>query len=197
MLKRGFDLVVGTAILILCLPLFPIIALAIRLDSPGPVFHRAIRVGREGREFKLYKFRTMVADAERKGPGITVAGDPRVTRVGQVLRRTKLDELPQLINVLRGEMSLVGPRPEDPRYVALYTPEQRAVLNVRPGMTGLAAVRYHNEETLLEGPDWEKTYIEKIMPAKLALELEYVRNPTLWRDLGILFQTALVLFRLK
>ena len=134
-LRRLLDLVASLAGLTLLSPLFVFIALLIALDSPGPVFYRGQRVGRHGRLFRLYKFRSMVISADKQGPGITAAGDARITRVGRFLRRAKLDELPQLINVLLGDMSLVGPRPEDPRYVAFYTPEQRRVLSVRPGIT--------------------------------------------------------------
>jgi len=137
----------------------------------------------------------MVADAFQHGPGITATGDSRVTRVGYFLRRTKLDEFPQLINVLRGDMSLVGPRPEDPRYVALYTVEQRRVLSVRPGITSLASVRFRHEETMLQGEDWERVYREEVLPAKLQIELEYLEHRSVWRDLGIIAQTILALVR--
>ena len=124
--------------------------------------------------FRLYKFRRMVSDADKQGPGITATGDSRITRVGRFLRRTKIDELPQLINVLSGDMSLVGPRPEDPRYVTLYTPEQRRVLAVRPGITSAASLAYRHEEQLLAGADWETVYREEVLPAKLAIDLEYL-----------------------
>ncbi len=195
MLKRLFDITASALGLLILAPLLALIALAIRLDSAGPIFHRAVRVGRNGCEFTLYKFRTMVVNATQIGPGITISGDPRVTRVGRLLRRWKLDELPQLLNVLRGEMSLVGPRPEDPRYVALYTTEQREVLRVRPGITSPASVRFRNEEALLSGEDWERRYIEEIMPAKLALDLEYVRHASLHRDLAVLWETLVALLR--
>lgn len=193
--KRLFDLAISLLGITLLLPLFILIGLLIRIDSPGSSIYRARRVGQHGRAFKLYKFRTMTIDADKQGPGITTADDKRVTRVGRLLRRTKLDELPQLLNVLKGEMSLVGPRPEDPRYVALYTPEQRKVLDVRPGITSLASVRYRNEEAVLVGPDWETIYVQQVMPEKLAIDLQYVAAPTLWRDIGILFRTLLALFR--
>ena len=195
MIKRLFDLAVSVTLLTLLLPVLLIVALVVRVGSPGPVLHRALRVGQGEKIFTLYKFRTMIVGAEQQGPGITTADDPRVTRIGRWLRRTKLDELPQFFNVLRGDMSLVGPRPEDPRYVALYTPEQRAVFTVRPGITSLASVRYRHEEHLLTGPDWESRYVEAIMPAKLEHDLEYVRNSGLWRDLMILLQTFLALWQ--
>ncbi len=125
-----------------------------------------------------------------RGPGITVAGDARITRVGAFLRKYKLDELPQLVNVVRGEMSLVGPRPEDPRYVALYTPQQRGVLKVRPGITSPASLAYYDESTLLTGENWERRYVEEIMPAKLAIELEYLRHSTLLSDLSLIIKTV-------
>ncbi len=137
----------------------------------------------------------MVPDAASRGAGITTRGDPRITRVGAWLRHFKLDELPQLWNVLRGEMSLVGPRPEDPRYLQYYTPAQRAVLSVPPGITGAAALAYRHEERFLQGPDWQETYIRQVLPAKLELELAYLHRRTFWTDLAILGQTVLVLFK--
>jgi lipopolysaccharide/colanic/teichoic acid biosynthesis glycosyltransferase len=193
MAKRLFDVLASLAGLVILSPLFALIAVAVKLDSPGPVFFRGRRVGRNGRLFDIYKFRSMVVDADRKGPGITTAGDPRITRVGNALRRTKLDELPQLINVVRGEMSLVGPRPEDARYVALYTPEQRRVLSVRPGITSPASLRFRQEEDLLRGEGWRRVYREQVLPAKLQIELDYLEGASLWRDLGILVQTVLAL----
>jgi lipopolysaccharide/colanic/teichoic acid biosynthesis glycosyltransferase len=195
MWKRTFDIVVSLLALIVLAPVIVIIALAVRLGSPGPIFYRATRVGRGGRPFTLYKFRSMVADADKRGPGITAAGDSRITPVGRVLRRTKLDELPQLINVLRGDMSMVGPRPEDPRYVALYTPEQREILSVRPGITSLASLRYRHEEAVLAGIDWETRYIQQVMREKLAIDLEYVRRANLWQDISIIVRTFLALWR--
>jgi len=190
-LKRAFDIAASAAGLALLSPLLVAIAVAVRLDSPGPVLYRGRRMGRYGREFYIWKFRTMVTGADRAGPGITVADDSRVTRVGRLLRRTKLDELPQLVNVLRGEMSIVGPRPEDPRYVALYTPEQRAqILSIRPGLTSPASVRFRDEEAALSGADWETAYVQQIMPAKLALDLEYVQNASLLRDVGLIVRTV-------
>lgn len=192
--RRLLDVVAAAAGLVLLSPLLLALALAIKLDSPGPVFFRARRVGRHAQEFSLYKFRSMVADAEKRGPGITAAGDQRVTRVGRFLRRTKLDELPQLINVLKGEMSLVGPRPEDPRYVALYTPEQRRVLEVRPGITSAASLAFRHEEQLLAGPDWEQVYRTQVMPAKLAIDLAYLERRTLSGDLKLILQTIAAVF---
>jgi lipopolysaccharide/colanic/teichoic acid biosynthesis glycosyltransferase len=192
---RMLDVVVSLAGMIALSPLFVCVAMWIKLDSHGPVFYLAQRVGKGGRLFHLFKFRSMVAGADRQGPGITVAGDPRVTRVGRFLRRTKIDELPQLVNVLRGEMSLVGPRPEDPRYVALYTPEQRLLLRVRPGITGAASLAYRDEEQILSGSDWEVRYRQQVMPAKLALDLEYLSRRTVASDLVLIWRTVSALFR--
>ncbi len=195
MIKRAFDVLASAAGLVILSPLLLVLAVAVKLESPGPVFYRATRIGRGGVPFRLFKFRSMIAGADRQGPGITTAGDSRVTGVGRVLRRTKLDELPQLFNVLKGDMSVVGPRPEDPRYVALYTPEQQEVLSVRPGITSPASVRYRHEEAVLTGPDWETIYIQQVMPEKLSIDLEYARHASLRRDIGILAQTFLALFR--
>ncbi len=195
MAKRLFDLSVAIVGLIVLSPLFGGVALAIKLDSPGSVFFRGKRVGKDGKIFYIYKFRTMVADAARRGPGITTSTDNRITRVGRFLRRTKIDELPQLINVIKGEMSLVGPRPEDPAYVAHYTPEQRRVLSVLPGITSAASLAFRHEEQLLQGADWERVYLEKVMPCKLAIELAYLERRTWWTDLGLIVKTIFEMFR--
>ncbi|MCZ7663024.1 MAG: sugar transferase [Thermoleophilia bacterium] len=189
---RALDVAVSAAGLLLLWPVFVVIGIAIARSSPGPVLYKAVRVGREGRPFVLYKFRTMVRSTAGHGPAITTAADPRVTPIGRFLRRTKLDELPQLANVLKGEMSLVGPRPEDPHYVVLYTPEQRRVLEVRPGITGAASLEFRDEESLLT-EDWERRYIEEIMPTKLQIELDYLAHRSAASDLWILARTALVL----
>ena len=195
MIKRSFDLVAALIGLVLLFPLFALIAVAITLDSRGPVFFVGRRVGRDARPFGLYKFRSMIHGRTREGPAITPAGDSRITRVGRLLRRAKLDELPQLINVVRGEMSLVGPRPEDPRYVALYTPEQKGVLTVRPGITGPASLLYRHEEPLLAGPDWEQVYVRQVMPDKLQIELEYLAKRTFLADMGIIVRTLFAVVR--
>jgi len=181
--------------LILLSPLFLAVAIAIKLDSPGPVFYRTERVGKDGKLFRVYKFRSMVADAHKRGPAITTSGDSRITRVGRFLRGTKIDELPQLINVLFGDMGLVGPRPEDPRYVSLYTEEQREILKARPGITSPASFKYRREEDLLAGEDWERQYVEKILPHKLSLDLEYVKSRTLRSDFRLILKTFFALFR--
>lgn len=189
-LIRLLDLAISVSGLFILAPLFLGISLVIKFTSAGPVFYRAIRVGQGGKLFALYKFRTMVSNASRNGPGITINNDPRITSVGRFLRRTKLDELPQLFNVLRGEMSLVGPRPEDPRYVALYTPEQRQVLSVRPGITSAASLRYSAEETLLSGENWETIYTQQLLPHKLALDIAYLKSRTVWTDMELIWKTA-------
>jgi lipopolysaccharide/colanic/teichoic acid biosynthesis glycosyltransferase len=189
MSKRLFDLVVGVLGLIVLSPVLLALALAVKLTSPGPLFYRAARVGKGGQPFKLYKFRSMVINADKIGAGVTRAQDPRVTSIGRILRGYKLDELPQLINVVAGTMSFVGPRPEDPRYVALYTPEQRRVLSVRPGITSLASVTYRDEESILVGDDWEQKYIHEVMPAKLTLDLRYIDEQSLALDISIILRT--------
>jgi lipopolysaccharide/colanic/teichoic acid biosynthesis glycosyltransferase len=196
MVKRLFDLIVAFAGLIVLAPLLLIVAILTKLDSPGSVFYRGDRIGKDGAPFKIYKFRTMVANADRMGSALTHSGDPRITQVGRILRKWKIDEFPQLLNIVRGEMSLVGPRPESPGYVKYYTHEQRQVLQVKPGITGLTQVRFRHEETLLEGcTNLEEEYIEKIMPQKLALDLEYIENQSLLLDLKLIVHTFLCLFR--
>lgn len=192
--KRCFDVLTAVLLLSILLPLLLLIALAVVVGSGRPVIYRAQRVGCGGNRFVMLKFRTMVVGTP--GPPITGRGDPRITRVGAVLRRTKLDELLQLINVLRGDMSLVGPRPEDARFVAMYTPEQREVLTIRPGITSPAALRYHNEETLLtaDAQDFEQMYATTLLPAKLALDLDYVRRRSFWWDIAILCQSLTAIF---
>lgn len=190
MAKRLFDLLAAAAGLIVLAPVLGLVALLVRLDTPGPVFYRAERVGRGGAPFGMYKFRTMVVGADRLGPLLTRGRDPRVTRVGRILRHWKLDELPQLLNVLCGEMSVVGPRPESACYVARYSPEQRRVLQVRPGITGLAQVRFRHEEALLQGcKNLEEAYIAEILPRKLTLDLQYVDKQSLGLDIGLIAKT--------
>lgn len=188
--RRVFDATAAAAGLVVLSPLFLAVAVAIRRDSPGPVFFRQERIGRHGAPFRIYKFRTMRVDAEAAGRQITVGEDPRITRVGAFLRRTKLDELPQLINVVLGDMALVGPRPEVPRYVAHYDEGQRRVLTVRPGITDPASVHYRDENDLLAGADDpERVYVDEVMPAKLAMNLEYLERRTLLRDVGVILDT--------
>jgi lipopolysaccharide/colanic/teichoic acid biosynthesis glycosyltransferase len=190
MSKRLFDVVAAGCGLILLAPMLLALALWIRLDSPGPALFRQRRVGRYGRHFDIYKFRTM-ADRRDEGRQLTVGQDPRITRAGRFLRRTKLDELPQLLNVLVGTMSLVGPRPEVPRYVDRYPPAVReAVLSVAPGITDLAAILYKDENDILgRAPDPERAYIETILPVKLEYYQRYVRERSFWLDVRIIFRT--------
>ncbi len=190
MLKRTFDIVASGLGLLALAPLFAVVALWIKCDSQGSVFYRQVRVGRGNRDFRLFKFRSMRPDSDRLGL-ITVGGrDPRVTRSGYYIRKYKLDELPQLINVFKGDMSLVGPRPEVRKYVDMYTPEQMRVLDVRPGITSLASIRYRNENDILAASDNpDRTYVEKVMPDKLAIDLEYVPKANLWTDIRLIFAT--------
>lgn len=189
MVKRLFDIVASSLGLLLFSPLLLVLALIVKLSSPGPIFYRAKRVGQFGKSFYLFKFRSMVNNADQLGPGVTGAQDTRVNRIGQFLRRTKLDELPQLLNVLKGDMSLVGPRPEDPRYVAFYTDEQRQILKLRPGMTSKASVAYRNEEAMLVGEDMETYYVRHVMPAKLAIDMEYSKQESIYKDIILIFNT--------
>lgn len=189
--KRLFDLLLTLPGLLLLLPLMAVIALWVRFDSPGPVLFRQQRVGRGGVSFALLKFRSMRVDAEKLGPKVTVGADPRITRSGQFLRKSKLDELPQLFNVVMGQMSLVGPRPEVPEYVAHYPAEiHDKVLSVPPGITDLASIEFRNENAMLEGADDPvATYLTEIMPIKLDYYLSYVEQRSLWLDLKIIFRT--------
>ncbi len=192
--KRLFDIVVAAVGLALVAPLLAGIAVMIKLCSGGSVLYRGTRVGLDGKLFSMLKFRTMVVNAESLGGSATAADDPRLTAVGKFLRRYKLDELPQLLNVLFGDMSLVGPRPEVQKYVDLYSPEEKTILTVQPGITDWASIWNSNEAAVLEGSrDPEKTYEELIRPTKLALQLLYVRNHSLFTDMKILFHTVLKL----
>lgn len=176
-------------------PLGALIAMAIKAHDGGPVFYSHARVGRNFIRFGLLKFRTMRPGADREGGPVTVANDPRVTRVGRLLRRYKLDELPQLINVLRGEMHLVGPRPESERYVALFRAEYEKLLRHRPGITDPATLAFRSEEEMLRGREAERVYVEEILPRKLALSSQYFENRTLLSDLRILFETVIRIAR--
>lgn len=192
--RRLLDVVAALTGLALLWPFLLLLGLAVKLQDTGPALYRAARVGKDGKLFDLYKFRTMVVGADQLGAGITTSGDPRVTRLGRWLRRTKLDELPQLLNVLRGDMSLVGPRPEDPRYARLYTPEQGQILRVRPGITSPASLAYRAEEQTLIGPDWETTYCGQVMQAKLAIDLDYLAQRTVRSDIHVVLRTIASIF---
>jgi lipopolysaccharide/colanic/teichoic acid biosynthesis glycosyltransferase len=193
--KRLFDVVTAILALVVTAPLWALASIILKVSSPGPVIYRTRRVGKGGHPFTLYKFRTMFAEAANSGPGVTVSGDERITRAGTLLRRTKIDELPQLFNVLVGDMSIVGPRPEDPRYVAHYTDEQRRVLSVRPGLTSPASIAYRYEEDALHGPDVEDVYVNEILPRKLELDLAYIEHRSVLVDLRVIVQTFSALFR--
>ena len=195
-MKRLFDILFSLLVLTIGLPFALIIALLIVLDSKGSVLYRQNRVGRNNVDFQLYKFRTMCTGAD-KGSLITVGGDDaRITKVGRFLRKYKIDEFPQFLNILKGEMSIVGPRPEVRKYVDMYTPEQMRVLSVRPGLTDYASIRYVNENELLATSlDPEKTYIEEIMPDKLKLNLKYIDEQSVGTDLKIMMQTIVAIFK--
>ena len=189
-MKRVFDFLCSSIGLLVLFPVFLLVMLAIYLESGGPVFFRQERVGKDGVPFHIIKFRSMVDRASEIGPEITSAGDPRVTRVGQFLRRTKLDELPQLLNVWSGEMSIVGPRPEVPSFVALYDDRQKEVLSVRPGITDPASIAYADEEKILgAASDSYRAYVEQILPQKLELNLQYIKKMSLRSDIKIIFMT--------
>lgn len=189
-MNRILDIAIAGTALIVTAPLVLGLAAAVKLDSPGPAFFRQTRVGRGKQPIRITKLRTMVTDAERRGSQVTAAGDPRVTRVGALLRRTKLDELPQLWDVLRGDMSLVGPRPEVERYVVRYRPEWERIFTVRPGVTDLASLVFRNEEQLLSlAADREHAYTEVIMPMKIALALESIDAASLREDLRVIMRT--------
>lgn len=196
MMKRMFDLLVSSLALLATAPLLLVLAVLVKLSSPGPVLFRQERVGRNFRRFRINKFRTMVVDAPSRGGQITVGEDPRVTRVGRFLRKTKLDELPQLFNVFLGEMSFVGPRPEVPKYVEMFRNDYEEVLRVRPGITDLASLKYRDESTLLgQAPDPEQMYVAQVLPDKIALAKEYIRQASLRYDLWIILRTVAVVGR--
>ena len=189
MLKRIFDIISSLFGLILLLPFMIIIAILIKLDSKGPIFFKQVRVTKNGREFKIFKYRTMKVGSDKYSQ-ITVGKDSRITKVGDFLRKYKLDEIPQLINVLIGDMSLVGPRPEVPKYVALYTEEQREILKVRAGITDYASIEFSNENDILANEtDPEKAYIEKIMPRKIELNKKYLSEISVMTDIKIILLT--------
>jgi lipopolysaccharide/colanic/teichoic acid biosynthesis glycosyltransferase len=197
-MKRLLDIIVASIALLILFPFMLIICLCIVLESKGGLFYKQKRVGKNKKLFNLYKFRSMKKNADKEGL-LTVGGkDPRVTRVGYFLRKSKMDELPQLINIIKGDMSIVGPRPEVPKYVALYDENQQRVLTVRPGLTDLASIKYIDENALLEkAENPEEFYIQKIMPDKLHLNLEYIDNKSFAKDFRIIFQTLIRLFNRK
>ncbi len=192
-MKRIFDIIAAFMGLVLLFIPGVLVAAAVKVTSAGPVFFRQERVGRRFRLFRIYKFRTMVQDAPLQGGQITFGDDPRITRIGRILRKTKIDELPQLINVLVGDMSLVGPRPEVPRYVELFHDDYVEILTARPGITDLASLKYRDEASILgSATDPDKEYTIHILPEKIAVAKEYVRRASLWLDFSIIFKTILV-----
>jgi len=196
--KRLFDIAISFLGLILLFPLMLFICLFIRKEDKGPILYRGIRVGEDGKLFNIYKFRTMVVDADKKGGPSTSDDDPRITKIGKVLRKYKLDEIPQLINVLKGEMSIVGPRPEVPQEVATYSDEEKRILLVKPGMTDYASILFNNEGEILKGSsDPHQTYREKIRPEKLRLALQYVDNNSFLVDLNIIIKTVAIIIRTR
>lgn len=195
-MKRVFDLVASFAVLLIVWPILLGISLAIALETRGGVFYRQIRVGKNAREFLLFKFRSMAANSDKSGQLTVGENDNRITKVGYILRKTKLDEVPQLLNILLGDMSVIGPRPEVPKYVALYTETQKKVLSVRPGLSDYASLEYMKENELLAKSDNpEQTYINEIMPEKLALNLRYIKEQSLLVDLKIIFATVFKIFK--
>ena len=196
MVKWLFDILFSLLGLFVSSPLLLLIACLIKREDRGSIFYRGVRVGRFGKPFKIFKFRTMVVNAEKLGGPSTADDDPRITKIGRWLRKYKLDELPQLINVLRGEMSFVGPRPEVQHYVDMFTEKERAILSVRPGITDWASLWNPDEGAVLAGsPDPEKTYMEKIRPTKIELQLKYVKKRSFWIDLKIIVQTFLTILK--
>ncbi len=195
MLKRLFDIINSFAGLVILSPLFIVIAFLIKKEDGGPVFYRGERVGLKGRSFRIFKFRTMVVNADKIGPSSTSEEDPRLLKISKLLRKYKLDELPQLISVLKGDMSFVGPRPQVQWAVDLYTREEKQLLSVRPGITDYASIKFKNEGEILKGsPDPDKAYLEKIAPEKIRLGLEYVKHPSLLTDIKIIWMTLTAIF---
>jgi lipopolysaccharide/colanic/teichoic acid biosynthesis glycosyltransferase len=193
-MKRAFDVIVSLGGIIFSLPLLALAAALIKLDSPGPVFFRQERMGRGFRPFLIYKFRTMAEDSPARGPSITFGNDPRITRVGWFLRKSKIDELPQLFNVLKGDMTFVGPRPEVPRYVELFRHDYEEILTIRPGITDLASLKYRDEAALLGNADNpEQEYLTRVLPDKISLGKEYIKCSSISFDLKLISKTLLKL----
>ena len=190
-LKRCFDVVVSAFMLLILAPVFLVLAIAIKLDSPGPVFYRQVRVTQYGREFRIFKFRSMVSDADKRGSLVTVSGDSRITRVGHFIRNCRLDELCQLIDIFRGTMTFVGTRPEVPKYVAAYTPEMMATLLLPAGVTSQASILYKDEAELLDAADdVDAVYIRDVLPGKMKYNLDALKNFSFFSDIATMFQTV-------
>lgn len=197
MIKRFLDIFFSVLGLVICSPIFLVLSIVIKLESRGPVFYRGVRVGLHGKPFRIYKFRSMVTDAETLGASSTHQADPRLTRCGNYIRKFKLDELSQLINVFLGDMSFVGPRPEVQKFVDIYTEEEKQILFVRPGITDWSSIKFHNEGEIIEAsgiPDADEAYEKLIRPEKLRLQMKYVKERNLWVDIKIVVSTVLTLF---
>ncbi len=189
-MKRLFDIFFSSIGILILLPLFAVVAILIKVDSKGSVFFRQERIGKNFKAFRIYKFRTMTVDVENKGPLITVGGDKRITKIGKFLRKYKIDEIPQLINVLKGEMSFVGPRPEVRKYVDLFKSDYEKLLTIKPGITDPASIKYSREEIALSlSNNWEKDYVERILPEKIMLSSQYVDNRNMLTDLNLILKT--------
>jgi lipopolysaccharide/colanic/teichoic acid biosynthesis glycosyltransferase len=197
MIKRSFDLVFSVLALLGVSPLLLILAVLIKRDSPGPVFYRGVRSGLHGKPFRIYKFRTMVDDAEQRGGPSTALNDPRITGTGRFLRKYKLDELPQLINILLGEMSFVGPRPQVERYTRLYTPEEQVILSVRPGLTDYASIHFIHLDAILGNEDVDEKYLREVEPEKNRLRIQYARNASFQTDMKILYRTLCRMLKIR
>lgn len=195
LMKRVFDIIISVVLLAILIPLFLILAIAIKIDSPGPVFYRQVRVTQYGKRFRIFKFRSMVSDADNRGL-LTVGADSRITRVGKVIRKYRLDEICQLIDVLRGTMTFVGTRPEVPKYVEAYTPEMMATLLLPAGITSMASIHYKDEDTLLSNAeDVDKAYIEQVLPGKMDYNLDAIRNFDFWTDIKVMFMTVFAVLK--
>ncbi len=196
-MRRTIDVLIAIVMLPLLSPLFLLVSLAVALESPGNPFFGGLRVGKRGMQFRMWKFRTMIVSADPMGSAITTKYDPRVTTIGCFLRKTKIDELPQFFNLLLGDLTLIGPRPEDPGLAARYTPEQQKIFNVKPGITGPAQLKYTflEAETIPEGHDAQQFYIDHVVAQKVRLDLDYLDNRTLWSDLKVLYETLLLVLR--
>lgn len=200
MSKRFFDVSVAFLLLFFLWPVLFVLALLIKLSSVGPIFYRGVRIGRNGHPFRIFKFRTMVADAEKKGASSTHERDSRITGIGAFMRRLKLDEFPQLLNILIGDMSFVGPRPEVQKFVDMYTEEEKSILSVRPGITDWSSIKFHNEGEIIAAsgiPDADEAYVKLIRPEKLRLQMKYVREQTVLLDIKIIVQTVSTLLRTR
>jgi len=195
--KCLFDIIFSFIGLLMLSPIFVVIAIIIKKNSKGTIFYRGIRSGKFGKPFKIFKFRTMIEDAEKKGGPSTALNDPRLTKIGKFLRKYKLDELPQLINILTGKMSFVGPRPQVEKYTKLYNDEEKIILSVKPGLTDYASIEFVNLDKILGDENIDDKYLKEIEPKKNQLRIKYVKNQSLWIDFKILFKTFFLLFKIK